>query len=201
MRETPLSHCDPAAQQFVHFLEGHRDGLGWLDDHKPGVALFCRALEGGPKAREKLKAMTATQWDELFEIISSDDLSRELNQHHQPAWLLFEAVKGNEKALAQLRRHKPSFAVLAGLIREVNEKEVQICNGGQPDRIPPSAAADVGCLIGEMHLSKGEYHRAIEAFTRAIENQPSADVFEGRARAYHALAALDEQKSREMKRV
>ena len=49
------------------------------------------------------------------------------------------------------------------------------------DCIPSSTAADVGCLIGELHLSKGEYHKAIEAFTRAIENQPTADVYEGRA--------------------
>jgi tetratricopeptide (TPR) repeat protein len=201
MRDTPLSECDPAAQQFVHFLEGHREGLAWLDDHKPGAALLCRALEGGPKAREKLKAMSPTQWDELFEIISSDDLARELNRRHQEEWLLFEAVKGNEKSLAELKRHKPSYAALAGLIRERNENEVQICNGGAPpDRIPSSAAADVGCLIGEMHLSKGEYHKAVEAFSRAIENQPTADVYEGRARAYRALAALDETKARQLKR-
>jgi uncharacterized protein HemY len=52
--------------------------------------------------------------------------------------------------------------------------------------------ADMGCLIGELHLRQGEYEKAIEAFSRALETRPSSDLYEGRARAYRALAERDE---------
>ena len=68
------------------------------------------------------------------------------------------------------------------------------------EEIPEGAAADVSLLIGEMHLKDGEFARAIEAFTRAIEANPqAADEYEGRARAYRALAAEDERKARELR--
>ena len=64
----------------------------------------------------------------------------------------------------------------------------------------PEAAADVSLLIGEMHLKQGDYFKAIEAFTRSIEADPrAADEYEGRARAYRALAARDERKARELR--
>ncbi|HVS35529.1 MAG TPA: hypothetical protein VMS17_08105 [Gemmataceae bacterium] len=64
----------------------------------------------------------------------------------------------------------------------------------------PDAAADVSLLIGEMHLKEGEYFKAIEAFTRSIEADPkAADEYEGRARAYRALAATDDRKARELR--
>ncbi len=64
----------------------------------------------------------------------------------------------------------------------------------------PGAAADVSLLIGEMHLKNCEYGRAVEAFTRAIEANPRAsDEYEGRARAYRALAAEDERRARELR--
>jgi hypothetical protein len=53
----------------------------------------------------------------------------------------------------------------------------------------------MGCLVGEMHLSKGDYHKAVEAFTRAIESQPASDLYEGRARAYRGLALEDEKRA------
>jgi hypothetical protein len=64
-----------------------------------------------------------------------------------------------------------------------------------PRVISGDQAADVSCLIGEMHLSKGDFGRAIEAFTRAIDNQPTADAYLGRARAYRGLAERDEQRA------
>jgi tetratricopeptide (TPR) repeat protein len=64
----------------------------------------------------------------------------------------------------------------------------------------PGAAADVSLLIGEMHLKNGEYARAVAAFTRSIEANPkAADEYEGRARAYRALAAEDERRAREVR--
>lgn len=72
-----------------------------------------------------------------------------------------------------------------------DEEEVELTEG---------AAADVSLLIGEMHFKEGEFARAVEAFTRAIESNPqAADEYEGRARAYQALATEDERKARELR--
>ncbi len=66
--------------------------------------------------------------------------------------------------------------------------------------MPEEAAADVSLLIGEMHLKAGEYVKAIEAFTRSIEANPSAaDEYEGRSRAYRALADEDERKAKDLR--
>ena len=66
---------------------------------------------------------------------------------------------------------------------------------GAPQAISGEAAADMSCLIGELHLSKGNYAKAVEAFSRAIETSPNPDAYLGRARAYRALAALDERQA------
>jgi hypothetical protein len=75
-------------------------------------------------------------------------------------------------------------------------------DGGQgqeeaPGGITRSAAADVACLVGDLHLRKGEYKKAVQAFSRAIEHSPTVEAYEGRARGYRALAAKDEQQARE----
>jgi Plasmid pRiA4b ORF-3-like protein len=70
----------------------------------------------------------------------------------------------------------------------------------EEEELTEGAAADVSLLIGEMHLKEGEFAKAVEAFTRAIESNPkAADEYEGRARAYQALAAEDERKARELR--
>src|SRR5262249_221076 len=115
---------------------------------------------------------------------------------------LFEAVKGDDEALARLQRKRISYARVAVIVREFHEKYLaSVPEQGGSASIPSSAAADVGCLIGEMHLRKHDYHKPMGAFPRAIENQPTADAFEGRARAYRALASVDEQKALELARV
>lgn len=69
--------------------------------------------------------------------------------------------------------------------------------GGEEERaeeeLNPTSAADAACLVGELHLSKGEYEKAIQAFTQAIEGNPTADAYEGRAKAYQGLAERDER--------
>lgn len=69
---------------------------------------------------------------------------------------------------------------------------------GNPQSISGDAAAHMSCLIGEMHLRKADYPKAIEAFSRAIEVRPTADAFLGRAKAYHALAIRDEATASEL---
>jgi uncharacterized protein HemY len=61
------------------------------------------------------------------------------------------------------------------------------------DDVSPESAADVSCLIGEQHLRDGEFAKAVEAFTRSLETEPSADAYAGRARAHRALAEADER--------
>ena len=73
---------------------------------------------------------------------------------------------------------------------------VQAQNG---EVIGGGTVADMGCLIGEMHLRQGEYEKAVEAFTRALETQPAADLYEGRARAYRGIAEQDERDARKMR--
>lgn len=71
--------------------------------------------------------------------------------------------------------------------------------GEAPHDLRGNAAADTALLIGEMHLRNRDYLSAIAAFTRAIETNPTPDAFEGRAQAYHGIAALDEQQARDLR--
>lgn len=68
-----------------------------------------------------------------------------------------------------------------------------------PLPLDKDASADTACLVAEGHLSRGEYLKAIEAFSRAVEAHPTADAYEGRARAYRALADEDEQAAQELR--
>jgi hypothetical protein len=62
-----------------------------------------------------------------------------------------------------------------------------------------SEGADAACLVGELHLKRGEYAKAVEAFSRALENSPTVDAYEGRARAYRALARQDERTAQQLR--
>jgi hypothetical protein len=62
-----------------------------------------------------------------------------------------------------------------------------------------AVAADVSCLIGEQHLRDGDPAKAVEAFTRSLEGEPTADAYAGRARAYRALADADDRQARELR--
>jgi tetratricopeptide (TPR) repeat protein len=68
-----------------------------------------------------------------------------------------------------------------------------------PEAFSRVEAADAACLVGEMHLQKGDYEKAIEAFTRAIENNPTPDAYQGRALAYRALADRDQRMALEVR--
>lgn len=70
---------------------------------------------------------------------------------------------------------------------------------GEARVIGPEAGADTACLVGEVHLDKGEFLRAVEAFTRAIASQPNVDAYEGRSRAYRALADADERSAQALR--
>jgi tetratricopeptide (TPR) repeat protein len=200
MSNTRIAPKDPAMRNLLGSLDGQRDSLHWLEEHRPGLACLLRALDGGPRAREKLKRLEPAHWDEVFEAIASEELQPHLLAEHQELHLLFAAVRGDDHSLASLHKHKRSFAELADMIREANERSLAAVAAKQTDGVlEGSAAADVGCLVGEMHFSRGEYYEAVEAFTRAIDNTPTADAYDGRARALRALADLDERCARELR--
>jgi len=68
-----------------------------------------------------------------------------------------------------------------------------------PEPIQQDEAADAACLVGELHLSRCAFAKAVEAFTRALETHPTVDAYEGRARAYRGLAAEDERRAAELR--
>jgi len=84
------------------------------------------------------------------------------------------------------------------VVRRIGESPPQYAAEGQEASelvdLEGSVAADTACLIGELHLSKGDYAKAVEAFSRAIRSAPTPDAYEGRARAYRALAEADERR-------
>lgn len=193
MHDTPLARLGSVGEHFLDAVRGERDALKWLDDHRSGLALFVRALEGGPRAREKLLALTLQEWEELFAVISDEEVYREMVRDQPEVAALIDAVRGDDHVLEHLRKLKPSFAQVATLIREANENAIAAQDND--GRFDGSAAADVGCLVGEMHLERGEFTEAVVAFSRAIANEPCPDAYLGRARAYQALAELDEEQA------
>jgi hypothetical protein len=80
----------------------------------------------------------------------------------------------------------------------------QVADDARPDETSryqdhqEDIAADLACLVGELHLSKKEYTKAVTAFTQAIADSPTPDAYQGRAKAYRGLAGEDEQRAGEM---
>ncbi len=69
----------------------------------------------------------------------------------------------------------------------------------EEDEFGEEPTADTAILVAEMHLKNEEFSKAIVAFTRAIEMNPTVDAFEGRAKACRALAEQDEQLVKQMR--
>jgi tetratricopeptide (TPR) repeat protein len=203
-KQSPSSACSWLEQAYpqMHYLllalDGDDDARRWLADNSHGVALFTRALAGEKAALTSLENGHAAELDDLFEVIDNDDLCAWLQERRPELYLLFEAIKGSDEAARELKRQKSPHARMVPTLRDVHARFLEKTRNGN-GAIEEDAAADVGCLIGEMHLRAGEYEKAIEAFTRAMETQPAADLFEGRARAYRGLAARDEARAREMR--
>jgi tetratricopeptide (TPR) repeat protein len=183
-----LEQAYPQMHYLVLALDGDAHAPLWLDDNSRGTALFRRALLGEKQALASLQNGASEELDDLFEVIDNEDLSAWLEARRPDLHLLFEAIKGSDEAVNQLKRRKPAYARLVPTFREVHERFLKKAAG---DTIEGGAVADMGCLIGEMHLRQGEFEKAVEAFTRAIETRPSPDLYEGRARAYRALAERD----------
>ncbi len=195
-----LAEAYPEVHYTLRAVEGDEEALAWLGANSKGLCLFARAHAGDRKAVQALQAGEVRELDDLFEIIDNDDLTRWLEAQHPEFHELFQAVQGDEAALKRLKRKKAALGKLAHAMRQLHEKYLHRTREERvQEDFDGGAAADMRCLVGEMHLSNGEYHKAIEAFTRALESNPTADVYEGRAQAYRALAEADERKARELR--
>jgi len=199
-----LREENPDVYYMLRALDGDEGAFGWLERKSAALYLFTRALAGDKKALKALESAGELDLQDLDATIATCDLDQWLDEKRPELSMVFEAIKGDDDALRRLRRKRSGLAKLAEALRGSYRKEQQGDPARDPDHpaggpIPDGAAADMGCLIGEMHLGKGDYGKAVEAFTRSIESNPSPDVYEGRARAYRALALQDERKAQELR--
>ena len=110
---------------------------------------------------------------------------------------------GHEVAVVK-REHKTPRGIYPKITRRIGDNPPGLTVQGPPVRenaaaLENSDAADAACLVGELHLNKRDYRKAVEAFTRALEESPTADAYAGRAQAYRGLAAEDEACARKLR--
>jgi tetratricopeptide (TPR) repeat protein len=195
-----LAEEHPELYHLLRAADGNAEAVAWLHARDEGLGLFGEALTGQRTALDRLQKRKALDLDGLY---GPGGLPLEWLRDNQPDFhLLFEAIQGDDESLKRLDRKKHTLARLAVVARKAYRNSRR---RSQPDGDETEAAsldgqaADVGCLVGELHLRQGDYLHAVEAFTRAIENSPSADAYEGRARAYSALALADERQAAELR--
>ncbi len=186
-----LEQAFPQVHYLLLALDGEEIATRWLSENSHGVALLTRALSGEKQALAGLENGHSADLDDLFELIANDDLAGWLKERRPEVLLFFQAIQGKEDARLHLERRKPLFGRLVPTLRRAYARFLDRSLNGS-GMIEDDAMADMGCLIGEMHLKQGEFEKAIEAFSRAIETHPAPDLYEGRARAYRALAQRDE---------
>jgi hypothetical protein len=194
-----LEKDDPEIYYLLRGMEGDREALRWLKHKGKGLHLCAQVLNGDKKALKTLQSRPPAELGDLFDTIAHCDVDQWMNENYPDLHCLFAFVRGDGMALRGLKHKKITFARVAEGLRqkyrdyhdEDVETEVPPSANGVP-AVADGAAADVGCLIGEMHLHNDEFAKAVDAFSRAVDTRPTADAYEGRARAYRALAALDE---------
>lgn len=190
-----LEENHPGLFYTLHALDGDRKALRWLETSAPGLYHLCRAVAGREEAETALRSADAVDQGVLAEIMENPDLLKQVRARHPGVYELLRAGRGDAAALRRLRRDRPELARVASTLRHLYRNAETNGEHGRSQELTGDAAADVGQLVGELHLDRGEYARAIEAFTRALEAEPTADAYEGRARAYRALARRDEQQA------
>lgn len=194
-----LRNDDPEIYHLLRALEGDLDALRWLKLRGDGLFLFVEALTGAKEALDSLEAQPAAKLLDLFDTIAHCEVEEWLHENHAELHHLFAFVRGETTSLRGLKLKKVTRKRVAEIVRakyrDYREEDGESATPADGKATVPldGSAADVGCLIGEMHLQNQEYHKAIEAFSRAIANAPTPDAFAGRARAYRALAALDDR--------
>ena len=200
-----LAEEHPDLYHLLRAADGSAEAVAWLHAKDEGLGLFGDALSGHRSALERLQRRKVLDLDGLY---GPGGMPAEWLRDNRPEFhLLFEAIQGDDESLKRLDRKKHTLARLAAAARQAYRNSRRSSQPDGDDTVDAVAvssldgqAADVGCLVGELHLRQGDYLHAVEAFTRAIENHPSADAYEGRARAYQALALADEGRANELRR-
>jgi tetratricopeptide (TPR) repeat protein len=199
-----LKNDNPEIYHLLRALGGDLDALHWLKLHGDGLFLLVEALTGAKEAVDTLQANPPGNLIDLFDTISHCEVEEWLRDKQPELHALFAYVRGEDVALKEVKNKKAAFKRVAEIVREKYRKyreedaDDAVSSEATP-AAPNGTAADVGCLIGEMHLHNQEYHKAIEAFSRAIANDPTPDAYAGRARAYRALATLDDRAAAQLR--
>jgi tetratricopeptide (TPR) repeat protein len=198
-RELPPStgSDDPAAdfRDVVLAADGDAAASRRLESRGEALRLLPKAIRGDRHAFAALRATDPLELDALCATLLTTEPPDGLGARHPELQLLLESVRGDETALHRLQRKKGGLSRLARFLRDVCGGADALTDAGD-GTISDDAAADVGLLVGEQHLRDGNYARALAAFSRAIEVEPTPDAYEGRARAYRGLAEIDEKKAR-----
>ena len=201
---TWLHNDNPEIYHLLLALDGDLDALRWLKKHGDGLFLFVEALTGAREAVETLEANPPGKLVDLFDTISHCEVEEWLSANHSELHALFAFVRGDDASLRGIKNKRTTLKRVAEILRgkyQANHEEDAdgAASSGSAATLAEGAAADVCCLTGEMHLQNGEYPKAIEAFSRAIANDATPDAHAGRARAYRALAALDDKAAAELR--
>jgi len=198
-----LKEENPDLYSMLQALDGSLEAQAWLVNKSPGLSVFTRAIAGDKHAPEELEQLDVQELDYVHGAILNCDQTQWLAERSPELGLLFEALKGDDEALKHLKHKKKTWGKLAERLRLLFQRS---------DEAPPAALtpgpvplteegvqADVGLLVGEYHLQRKEYAQAVEAFTRAIATSPTPDAYDGRARAYIALAQEDERRALQLR--
>jgi tetratricopeptide (TPR) repeat protein len=187
---------DPAAdfRDVVRAADGDAEALHRLEKRGEALRLLPRAVRGDRHAFAALRAADPLELDALCATLLTAEPPDGLAARHPELQLLLEAVRGNDVALHRLERKRAGLGRLTRFLRDVCVNAEEPADGGDGS-ITGDAAADVGLLVGEQHLREGNFARALAAFNRAIEVEPTSDAYEGRARAYRGLADLDDREA------
>ena len=191
-----LEQAFPQMHYLLLALDDDAAASRWLAGNSSGVSLLARAIDGDAAATEALAVGQPGDHDDLFELMENEDIVLHLSIRRPDIHRMFAAVKGDADALERLGRKHGHLARLVPTLQAFHRRMIQTQNG---EVIAGGTVADMGCLIGEMHLRQGEYEKAVEAFTRALETQSAADLYEGRARAYRGIAEQDERDARKLR--
>jgi tetratricopeptide (TPR) repeat protein len=196
--EDMLAQSHPALYHTLGALNGDAAAQQWLAAHAVGLYHLTRAITGEEEATDHLASLDLAESGLLVEIMENPNLREHLRERHPLVCRMLEAGAGNPEAERGLRRQKGAGRLI-DVLRQIYQRHAAE-GGADGAQELTDAAAEVGLLVGEMHLRRAEYERAIAAFTRAIEVEPSADAYDGRARAYRALASLDDQHAARLRR-
>jgi tetratricopeptide (TPR) repeat protein len=192
----PDARVDDPATDFrdvVLAADGDGDAQRRLDGRGEALRLLPQAFRGDRHAFAALRAADPLELDALCATLLTTEPPDGLAARHPELQLLLQSVRGNEVALHRLERKRHGLGRLARFLRDICGSAESLADGNGSIN---DSAADVGLLVGEQHLREGNFARALAAFSRAIEVEPTPDAYEGRARAYRGLAELDEHTAR-----